>query len=108
MLLCGQCKKSQGGMRVVGRDVLDQFVNGHADARSWIESWLAEAERSTWRTPQDIKARFSSASFLANNVVILNVKGNRYRLEMRVAYGVGVVVILWIGTHAEYSKRGGG
>jgi mRNA interferase HigB len=95
-------------MRVVGRELLEKFVADHADARSWIESWLAEAEAAAWRTPQDIKSRYSSASFLPNNLVVLNVKGNRYRLEMRVAYGVGVVVVLWLGTHAEYSKRRGG
>jgi len=41
---------------------------------------------------------------LADNVVIFNVKGNRYRLEVLVAYKTGTVVILKISTHAEYSK----
>ncbi len=48
----------------------------------------------------------ASASFLAGNIVIFNVKGNRYRLEVRVAYNIGGSV-LWAGTHAEYTKRMG-
>lgn len=39
------------------------------------------------------------------SLVILNVKGNRYRLEVVVAYNTATVVIRWIGTHAEYTKR---
>lgn len=92
-------------MRVVGRDKLDAFTRRHADARAWINAWLAEAERTTWRTPQDVRERFASASFLAGNEVIFNVRGNKHRLEVRVAYRTSTVVILWIGTHEEYTKR---
>lgn len=91
-------------MRIVGRQRLDEFAAGHADARPWIENWIAEAELSEWRTPQDIKDRHASASFLADNVVIFNVKGNKYRLEVLVAYNSGTVVIRKVETHAEYSK----
>ncbi len=47
-----------------------------ANARTWIEGWIADAEPSRWRTPKDIKDHYASASFLAGNVVIFNVKGN--------------------------------
>jgi mRNA interferase HigB len=92
-------------MRIVGRDKLDEFAGAHADARDWIEAWIAYTEATRWQTPQEIKDRYASASFLADKVVIFNVKGNRYRLEVQVAYNTGVVVVRWIGTHAEYSKR---
>lgn len=92
-------------MRLVGRDTLDEFTNVHADARAWIESWIADIEAARWRTPQDIRNSYASASFLANRIVIFNVKGNRYRLEVQVAYNTGVVVVKWAGTHADYTKR---
>jgi mRNA interferase HigB len=92
-------------MRILGRDKLDAFVRAHADARLWIENWIAEAEKTTWRTPQDVKNLYSSASFLGGNVVIFNVKGNHYRMEVLIAYNTGTVVVRWVGTHAEYDKR---
>jgi mRNA interferase HigB len=92
-------------MRIVGRDKLNEFVSTHADARPWIEQWIADTEAAQWRTPQDIKNLYASASFLATNVVIFNVKGNRYRLEVLLAYNTGTLVIRWIGTHADYTKR---
>ncbi|MHB1591052.1 MAG: type II toxin-antitoxin system HigB family toxin [Sulfuricella sp.] len=33
------------------------------------------------------------------------IKGNSYRLVVQVRYRGGIVVIEWIGTHAEYSKK---
>ena len=94
-------------MRIAGRDELDEFVGDHADARTWIENWIADAETARWLTPQDIKRNYASVSFLASNIVIFNVKGNRYRMEVRVAYNTSTVVVRWAGTHAEYTKRMG-
>lgn len=92
-------------MLLVGRDRLDEFTKAHADARAWIENWIADVETARWRSTQDIKGSYSSASFLPDRVVIFNVKGNRYRLEVQVAYKTGIVVVRWAGTHAEYTKR---
>jgi mRNA interferase HigB len=92
-------------MKITGRGVLAAFTQEHADARRWIENWLAEAEEAAWKTPQDIKDRYASVSFLAGGRVIFNVRGNDYRLEVIVAFRTGVVVVEWAGTHAEYDQR---
>ena len=92
-------------MRLIGREILDAFVSDHTGARAWIENWIADVELARWHTPRDIKNSFASASFLAERIVIFNVKGNRYRLEVQVAYNSSVVIARWAGTHAEYTKR---
>ena len=92
-------------MKVVGRNLLEVFCRKHTDAKAWIETWLAEAEDAILTKPQDIKDRYASASFLPSNLVIFNVKGNEYRMEVTVAYKSGIVVIQWLGTHREYSER---
>ena len=94
-------------MKISGRDQLDRFCIAHADCRSWIENWIADTESSQWHTPQDIKNRYSSASFLAESIVIFNVRGNAYRLVTNVAYRTGVVFVKWIGTHPDYEKKYG-
>lgn len=92
-------------MKVIGRDKLDAFCLKHGDARKWIENWLADAEAVNWTVPHQIRSRYSSASFLPANIVIFNVKGNDYRLEVLVAYKTSVVIVQWVGTHAEYDAR---
>jgi mRNA interferase HigB len=92
-------------MKVLDRERLERFCRRHSDARGWIENWLADVESAAWRTPQDIRRRHAGASFLAEGVVIFNVKGNAYRLEVTVAYRTGVVAIDWIGTHRAYDER---
>ncbi|MEO8459949.1 MAG: type II toxin-antitoxin system HigB family toxin [Dokdonella sp.] len=92
-------------MKIAGRNVLDDFCARHTDARRWIENWLADTEAAAWAKPQDIKDRYASASFLAGNTIIFNVKGNEYRLEVTCAYQTGVIVVKWIGTHVKYGER---
>ena len=91
-------------MRIVGKQNLDNFCRRHSNARSQISSWIYEVEDADWKTPNDIKARYSSASFLSDNRVIFNIKGNDYRLETKINYKNKLVLIMRIGTHAQYSK----
>ena len=89
-------------MRVIGKETLEDFKRRHADVRSQVDAWLAEVEEARWDSPNDIKARFASASFLPNHRVVFNLKGNNYRLDVNVSYNTKVVLIKRIGTHAEY------
>ena len=91
-------------MKLVGRPKLNDFFKQHAAARKSIHAWILEVEDAAWRFPQDIKDRYRSASFLRENVVVFNVKGNKFRLKCTIAYQTQVVFVNWIGTHADYSK----
>ena len=91
-------------MRLVGKDLLAKFANKHADIRGPLNAWVLEGEEAKWTGPADIKARYPSASFLDDNRVIFNIKGNTYRIETKVSYEITVVLIKRVGTHAEYSK----
>ena len=92
-------------MKVLGKDKLEKFYKKHADSKSALIAWHKDACDSVWSSPQDIKERYKSADFLSNNRVIFNIKGNNYRLAVQVRYQNGLIVILWVGTHAEYDKE---
>jgi mRNA interferase HigB len=92
-------------MRIINMILLEEFKRGHADARSALDAWRLEVGQATWQTTHDIRRLYASADFLADNRVIFNIKGNRYRLVVKVRFQNGLVVVEWIGTHAEYSKK---
>lgn len=55
--------------------------------------------------PADVKAAFgASVDFLADNRLIFDVAGNKYRLIVHVAYAYKRVLIKFVGTHAEYDR----
>ena len=91
-------------MRVISRKTLLAFWELHPDVEAQLRAWYAEANSAVWRTPDEIKHRYRSADFLANNRVVFNIKGNDYRLVVKIHYNTGVIYIRFIGTHAEYDK----
>ncbi|MBP8217356.1 MAG: type II toxin-antitoxin system HigB family toxin [Thauera sp.] len=46
-----------------------------------------------------MKAAHRNASFLANNRVVFNIKGNDYRLVVVVTYTSTTMFIRFVGTH---------
>lgn len=92
-------------MRVFSRSTLVTFWTAHADAQEPLRAWFHEAKKAAWQTPRDIRDAYASASFVAGDRVVFNIKGNTYRLIVHVAYGpLFNVFIRFIGTHAEYDK----
>lgn len=66
--------------------------------------WYADVKRAEWTTPADIKALYRNASFIANNRVVFNIKGNTYRLIVAIQYRHRLVYIRFVGTHQDYDK----
>ncbi|ALA60732.1 hypothetical protein NITMOv2_4356 [Nitrospira moscoviensis] len=91
-------------MQLVGLKVLHEFMKQHLDIQGPLETWIQEVREASWKTTLEIKARYASASFLSDNRVIFNVKGNKYRLLVKVGFNLQTVLIQRIGTHAEYDK----
>ncbi len=46
----------------------------------------------------------NSVDFVADNRVIFDIAGNRYRLIVHVAYPYKRVLIKFVGTHADYDR----
>jgi len=93
-------------MRVIPKRTLKDFwlIPDLFDAQAALEAWHSEALKAEWRTPQDIKAQFRSASILKNSRVIFNVAGNKYRLVVAIDYNRSICFIKFIGTHKQYDK----
>jgi len=92
-------------VNVISLKHIQDFGKKFADSRDALFGWYYETCDAEWNTPQDIKNRYRTASFLGNNLVIFNIKGNKYRLVTKVSYQNRTVMIKWIGTHAEYDKK---
>jgi mRNA interferase HigB len=91
-------------MRLIGKERLQKFREKHSDARSQLDSWVAEVESADWKTPHDLKVRYPKSSVLGKQQVIFDICWNKYRIWVKVAYQTGIVVIKAVGTHKEYDK----
>ena len=91
-------------MKLTGRNILTDFQQEHADARSHIETWVADAEEAKWRTPHDLRAEYPKVSLPGSQQAIFDICGNKYRLWVQIDYRNEIVLVRKIGTHKEYEK----
>jgi mRNA interferase HigB len=91
-------------VRVLSRSTLRVFWEKHRGAQGPLRAWLEEAEAADWKSPQDIKERYRTADFIANDRAIFDIGGNKYRLVVHVRYEFHVVYIRFVGTHREYDE----
>lgn len=90
-------------MTLSNKQLLREFTQRHADARAPMTAWEAEVGVAHWTTPQDIKNRYRHASFISGGRVIFNIKGGRYRLQVKVDFDSQHVIVQRVGTHEEYN-----
>lgn len=91
-------------MRIIARRALREFWTEHPDAEQPLLAWYREVEKEDWDTPAKVKEKYRSASIVGDDRAVFNIKGNNYRLVVRIAYGFGIVYIRFVGTHAEYDR----
>ena len=91
-------------MRVVAKKRLRDFWEKHEDCEQQLKAWFRETQKAEWKNPNQIKIEYPSASILNENRVVFNIKGNNYRLIVKISYGYQMVWIRFIGTHSEYDK----
>ena len=91
-------------MRIVSLQTLRTYWEANPEVEQQLRAWHDEVISHKWEQPADIKARYASASILKKRRVVFNIKGNKYRLIVAVAFNVGVVYIKFIGTHKEYDE----
>ena len=91
-------------MRIITRQKLIACWTKHPDVEDMLKVWEKETKHAHWQTPANIKARYRTADILPGNRVVFNIKGNHYRLVVKIHYNTGIVYIRFVGTHAEYDK----
>jgi mRNA interferase HigB len=85
-------------VRIIARKTRKQFVErlratkikGPSN-RLWIPGFTA-----------DVVKTFVNGSVVGSDRVVSNIKGNDYRLVVAINYGLHIIFIKWIGSHADY------
>lgn len=90
--------------RIVAKRTLKEFWLKYPDSKNYLETWYETAKGANWKKPSDIKEFYSTISILKNSRVVFNIKGNEYRLVVKINYSKQWLFIRFIGKHSDYDK----
>jgi len=93
-------------MRIISVKTLRDFWKNpkYSNSKEALKAWVDEAEKADWKNSNDVKKQFGNASIIGDNRVVFNIKGNTYRLIVKINYDYSIIYIRFIGTHKQYDK----
>lgn len=91
-------------MRVFNTPQIEKAYKKYTDAIGPLQNWYQEVEGADWDTPAKLKARYPNASIIRGDLVVFNIKGNRYRLVARINFRRQLVFVKFFDTHKEYDR----
>ena len=91
-------------MRIISRRTLREFWETHPDCTEQLKAWFQEIKAADWKNSNELKLDFPGASIISNSRIVFNIKGNHYRLIVKINYEIQICWIRFVGTHSEYDK----
>ncbi len=92
-------------MQVIAKRTLREFWARHPQSEMPLRAWFGLVDKALWDGPQDVKDIFgTTVDFIADNRVIFDIGGNKYRLIVHISYRYKRVLVKFIGTHRDYDR----
>jgi len=92
-------------VNVISKRGLFERAARYADAKSALQVWFDTAVEAEWKNLEDVRKSFP-ATDMVGDLAIFNIRGNHYRLIVRMVYQYKRIYIKEFLTHAEYDKGG--
>ena len=89
---------------IITRKTLLDYCKKYPAASTALLEWYHELVNSDFKNFNELKRVYGNVSVVADDRVVFNIMGNKYRLVVRIVFDFKVVQIKWFGTHAEYDK----
>jgi mRNA interferase HigB len=91
-------------MRIIAVKTLKDYCIHHREIEQSLLSWIDEVQDSNWLSPNELKLHYRSASIINGKRTVFNIMGNKYRLIVDIEYRLGIVFVVWLGSHQAYDK----
>lgn len=89
---------------IINRKTLLVYTEEYPAAATALKEWYQELSKAEFENFNQLKEVYKSASVVADNRVVFNIMGNKFRLVVRVIFPFRAIQIKWFGSHAEYDK----
>jgi mRNA interferase HigB len=90
-------------VNVISKRGLFERAAKFADAKSALQVWFDTAVEAEWRNIEDVRKSFP-ATDMTDGLAIFNIRGNKYRLIVRMVFQYQRIYVKEFLTHAEYDK----
>lgn len=91
-------------MVVISYRTIREFVDSNPDSEDSLNNWYTTMDKADFANFNELRKMFGSIDAVGRDLYVFNIRGNHYRLIVRIIFRVGTVYIKFVGTHKEYDK----
>lgn len=91
-------------MNIIVRRSILYYCERYPLARTALLTWYHEFSKQGFKTFNELKSVYGTASLVAQNRVIFNIKGNDFRLVTSINFKQQAAYVIWFGSHQAYNK----
>ena len=95
-------------MRIIARKTLVEYGKKYPEAKGQLDAWYIFVNNVKWNKFADVTKFSNTADLIQKHTVIFDIKGNQYRLEVKIYFTMQTIYVIWFGTHKEYDERNKG
>jgi mRNA interferase HigB len=92
-------------VQLLGKNIVDEFKQKYPTSRKSLDRWLKLMEGADFRTPQDIKRMFGVNVDFVGSQTVFDIGGNKVRAITKLSFGIKVVLVTHVLSHADYDKN---
>jgi len=89
-------------MRIIAKSTLRDYWLNNMDAEQALLSWFKVANKANWSNFNEVKQQFGTCKVVGNDRIIFKIRGNNYRLIVKISFENQLIWIRFVGTHSEY------
>jgi len=90
-------------LNVISRRGLFERAAKNSDARAALQVWYDTAVQADWSSLDEVRAPFPATDMVAD-LAIFNIRGDHYRLIVRMVFRYRRIYIKEFLAHAEYDE----
>ncbi len=90
-------------MHVISKNAWRQAVATDHSLEGPISEWYKVARNATWKSLMEVRQVYPHADFV-DPYTVFNLKGNAYRLIVKIEYRWQMIFVKHLLTHAEYDQ----
>ena len=91
-------------MRIIAKSTLREYWKTNKDSEQALLSWYKMSTKAKWQNFNEVKMQFGTCKIIGSDRIVFKIKGNKYRLIIKISFDNQLIWIRFIGTHSEYDS----
>jgi mRNA interferase HigB len=91
-------------MHIITARTINKYAEQYPEAGPALQTWVSIVKVAEWNSLIDVRKDYPSADLIGDDRFVFNIKGNHYRLVVRISFQYKNLMMKWFGPHKDYDK----